>query len=126
MPKFSKGQVEQMAEELLALRGIYERYQQLEKQLKASMAALEIAEFDLPSGRLFISTSETATVSPAAARSVLGEERAAKVIKRRESVVNRLLEAFVEAGEISEQEWVDLLARAETRSVVRLHVRPLK
>lgn len=120
-------QTKQMVEELLNLRAAYERYQELETQVKANMVQLKYKEIDVPGlGRVFIAQSERITVSPDMARDELGEMLAKKLIRIKEYVPNQLIKAFFEVGDISEAQREKLLARAEKTPVVSLYVRPLK
>jgi len=115
-----------MAEELLSIQPIADRYKELEKELKEAMVELEMEEIDVAGqGRVFISRSERVSIAPDLARDVLGAV-ANKIIEVRESVSNRLLSALVETGDISGEENEQLLAGAKKRAVTNLYVRPLK
>ncbi|GIK36551.1 MAG: hypothetical protein BroJett011_03840 [Chloroflexota bacterium] len=126
MPKPTAKALRGIAEELLSLRSAVERYEVLEKELKAGLAELKWKEIDLPTGRVFISLSERFTIPPEAAVAVLGELQASKVIVTRKTVSNEILGAFVKAGEISQANYEKLLAQAQRAPVTSLHVRPLK
>ena len=65
------------------------------------------------------------TITPEMAREILGTDFAAKLIQVKESVPNNLIKAFVEVGEISDQDRERLLEMAQRTQVVSLHVRPL-
>lgn len=126
MAKITKSQTRQMAEELLSIKSVADRYKEIEKELKGAMVALDMKEIEVPgSGRVFVSTSERVSVSPALARDVLGA-MANKIIEVKESVSNRLLSALVATGDISGDEHEQLLAGADKRAVTSLYVRPLK
>lgn len=115
-----------MAEELLSIKSVADRYKEIETELKGAMVALDMKEIEIPgSGRVFVSVSERVRVSPDLARDVLGA-MANKIIEVKESVSNRLLSALVETGDISGDEHKQLLAGAKNREVTSLYVRPLK
>jgi hypothetical protein len=126
MGKPNKSQTFQMAEELLSIKTVADRYSYLEKRLKAAMVELEIEEIQVKSkGRVFISTSERVTFTPDLARDVLGS-LAEKVIEVKESVSNKLVDALVKIGDIGQAEHEQLLAGAQKSDRVSLYVRPLK
>jgi len=126
MAKNTKSRTKHMAEELLSIQPIADRYKELEKELKEAMVELEMEEIDVAGqGRVFISRSERVSIAPDLARDVLGAV-ANKIIEVRESVSNRLLSALVETGDISGEENEQLLAGAKKRAVTNLYVRPLK
>lgn len=126
MAKPTVSQTKQMVEELLNLQAAFERYKDLEKQVKANMVALKYKEFEIAgAGRVFISESERVTISPALARDIL-DALADKVIQVKESVSNSLIKAFVEVGDIDEGQRQRLLDEAEKTPIVSLYVRPLK
>ncbi len=126
MTKVTKAQTRQMAEELISLQPMAERYKRLEKDLKAAMMTLEMDEIPVEGkGRVFISTSERISIAPDLARDVLGAV-ADKIIEVKESVSNKLLEALVKMGDISGDQQEQLIAGAKKTDVVSLYVRPLK
>lgn len=126
MPKSTKTNVKQMVEELLAIQTVVERYHHLQKNIKAAMEQLNLNEVEVDAGRVVISTAERMTIDPTIARRVLGDALANKVIKVKEVVSSRFVKAFAEVGDISEAQLYDLQGRAEKKTVVRLHIRPLK
>jgi hypothetical protein len=114
----------QKVSELLALQASYERYQLLEKEVKADMVELKYREFDLPGqGRVFISEAERRSVDPAQAIRMLGDDLANKIIQVKKVVSLKLFDAFVEVGDISPEAYKKLI---KTEPRVALHVRPLK
>jgi polyhydroxyalkanoate synthesis regulator phasin len=122
----TKSQARQLAEELLNIRSIYERYQEAEKQLKAGMAELGLDEIKVQHrGRVFISTSQRVSIAPDLARDVLGA-LANKIIEVKESVSNKLLDALVSTGDIERDQQEQLIAGAKKTDVVSLYVRPLQ
>jgi hypothetical protein len=126
MGKPTKSQVKQMAEELLSIKSVADRYSYLEKRLKSAMIELEMEEIPIRGkGRVFISTSERVTFTPDLARDVLGS-LAEKVIEVKESVSNKLVDALVKIGDIGQAEHEQLLAGAKKSDRVSLYVRPLK
>jgi hypothetical protein len=126
MGKLTKSQVKQMAEELLSIKTVADRYSYLEKRLKSAMVELEIEEIPIKSkGRVFISTSERISIDPDLARDVLGAV-AGKIIEVKETVSNKLLEALVKMGDISGDQQEQLIAGAKKTGVTSLYVRPLK
>jgi Holliday junction resolvasome RuvABC endonuclease subunit len=123
--KVTKGQARQMAEELLAIKAVADRYSELEKQLKAAMCELKMQEIAVEGkGRVFIAVSERVTIAPDFARDVLGA-LANKLIEVKESVSNKLLEALVRTGDITGDQQEQLMAGAKKADVVSLYVRPL-
>lgn len=126
----SKTTVKQLsseAAELLRLRPMVERYKELEQLLREGMIEIGYTQIDVSGrGRVWCQETERVTVDPAVVRSVLGEQRAEKVIQKKESVPNRLLNTFAEIGDISGSEMDQILAEAERVKVVNLYVRPLK
>lgn len=126
MAKITKSQTRQLAEELLSIKSVADRYKEIEKELKERMVTLDMKEIEIPGqGRVFVSSSERVSVPPDLARDVLGAV-ANKIIEIKESVSNRLLSALVETGDISGDEHEQLLAGADRRAVTSLYVRPLK
>jgi polyhydroxyalkanoate synthesis regulator phasin len=126
MAKLNKSQARLMAEELLSLKPLADRYHELEKQLKEAMAELEMPEVEVKGvGRVFIAVSQRISVSPELARDVLGA-LANKIIEVKESVSNRLVDALVATGDISEDQHGQLVAGAKKTNVTSLYVRPLK
>jgi len=126
MAKVTKSQVRQMAEELLSIKSVADRYKEIEKGLKSHMVDLDMKEIEIPGqGRVFVSESERVSVAPDLARDVLGAV-ANKIIEVKESVSNKLLEALVATGDISGDEHEQLMAGADKRAVTSLYVRPLK
>ena len=121
--RISKPQARQMAEELLALKPMVERYRELEKALKQALPALDMTEVETAKGRVFISISERRFVDPALAQRTLGDALAEKVVQIKRSVSLKLLDAFVEVGDISPETYAELV---ETRQTVALHIRPLR
>lgn len=126
MAKVTKTQTRQMAKELLELRRAVERYQELEKSIKRAMKRLKMDAITTDQGRVFITVSEKMTLEADAAREVLGNKLAEKVIKVTESVSNPLLKALHEMGDISEEKLSQLRERSQKSEVVSLYVRPLK
>ncbi|HEX9925295.1 MAG TPA: hypothetical protein VGD99_21745 [Anaerolineae bacterium] len=127
MAKPTVSQTKQMVEELLNLQSSFERYRELEKQVKANLVALKYHEISIPGrGRVFISESHRVAIPVGLAEFELGDAMAAKIIQVKKSVSNKLFEAFVEAGEISQAKRDRILAQAERTPVVSLYVRPLK
>lgn len=126
MPKLTKSQSKQMAEELITLQPMLERYKQLEAELKVAVQYLKIEEIKTRTGRVLASISERLTVSPIAARSVLGEELAKKVIRVKKTVSNPVLKTFHEVGDITDDQMICLRKSAEKKIVVSLHIRPLE
>jgi hypothetical protein len=126
MARVTKAQTRQMAEELLSIKAMADRYKDLEKQLKTAMVTLKMDEIEIQGhGRVFVSTSQRISIAPGLARDVLGAV-ANKIIEIKESVSNRLLEALVTTGDISGDENEQLLAGAKKTDVISLYVRPLK
>jgi hypothetical protein len=114
-----------MAEELLNLHQAVERYKELEGLIKTGLQQLKHKEIATDKGRVFISTSERVSVSADLAREVLGPD-AVRIIRIKEVVPNELIKAFVEVGDISQEQRDRLMAGAEKTPVVSLYVRPLK
>jgi hypothetical protein len=126
MGKPTKSQARQMAEELLSIKSVADRYVYLEKRLKPMMVDLEMPEIEIAGkGRVFVATSQRISVAPELARDVLGS-LANKIIEIRESVSNKLLEALVATGDIDGDQHSQLLTGAKKTDVVSLYVRPLK
>lgn len=124
MAKPTVSAAKQKVSELLALQASYERYRLLEKEVKADMAELGWKEFDLPGqGRVFIAETERRFVDPAQAIRMLGDELAGKIIQVKKVVSMKLLDAFVEVGDISPEAYQKLV---KTEPRVALHVRPLR
>ena len=127
MSKVTVKQLKKDAAELLRLQPMIQRYRELEQMLKDGMIALGHTQIEITGqGRVFVSVSKRETVSPELVRELLGEQMASKIIQRKETVPNRLIEAFVEVGDIEKAERDRLMAEAERREVVNLYVRPLK
>lgn len=125
--KITASAARKMVEELFDTQAAYERYQELEKQIKEALVALKYNELEIAGrGRVLISQSEQVTVPTEVALDVLGQELASKVIVTKRSVSNDIVKAFVLAGEISEAQREKLLSRAQRLPRVSLHVRPLK
>lgn len=126
MARVTKAQTRQMAEELLSIKAIADRYKVLEGDLKTAMVTLKMDEIEIQGhGRVFVSTSQRLSIDPGLARDVLGAV-ANKIIEIKESVSNKLLEALVATRDISSGEYEQLLAGAKKTDVVSLYVRPLK
>lgn len=126
MARVTKSQTEQLAEELISIKPIADRYKEIEKELKERMVTLKMDEIKVAGhGRVFISSSERISIAPDLARDVLGT-LANKIIEIKESVSNRLLQALVDTGDISGDEHEQLLAGAKKTNAVSLYVRPLK
>lgn len=126
MARTTISQLRQMVEELLSLAPLAERYRELEKAVKAGLVEVKYKDLDIPGkGRVFISQSERVTISPELAIEVLGEEMARRVTVIKKSVPNSVIKAFVEAGEISEEERRRLLEQADKSPIINLYVRPL-
>lgn len=124
--KITKSQALQMAEELVTLQPMVERYKVLEAELKTTMQHLELDGIETRTGRIKMSVTERMTISPATARHVLGEEMARKVIQVKETVSSRLLKTFHEVGDVTAGQMDDLNGQAKKSTVIRLHIRPLK
>lgn len=125
--KLTASAVRKMVEELFDTQAAYERYQELERDIKDGMAALKYNELEIAGrGRVLISLSEQVTVPTEVALDVLGHDLASKVIVVKRAVSNDIVKAFVQAGEISEAQREQLLSRAQKLPRVALHVRPLK
>lgn len=126
MAKPTKSQAKQMAEELLSIRDVADRYKYLEGKLKEVMVGLEMKEIQVKGkGHVFISQSQTTTIAPELARDVLGV-LANKVIEVKESVSNQLVSALVKTGDIKPDEYKQLQDGAKKTPKVSLYVRPLK
>lgn len=126
MARVTKGQARQMAEELLAIRPVAERYATLEKDLKDAMVALQMEEIAVPGqGRVFVSRMERMTIDPGLARDALGS-MANKVIEVKESVSNKLLEALVKTGDVDKEQYEQLAFAAKKTVIFNLYIRPLK
>lgn len=125
--KITASAARKLVEELFDIQTVYERYQELEKQIKECLVALKYNELEIPGrGRVLVSQSEQVTVPTEVALDVLGQDLANKVIVVKRSVSNDIVKAFVQAGEISEAQRAQLLARAQKSPRVSLYVRPLK
>jgi hypothetical protein len=125
--KIAASTVKAWVEELINIQVFHERYQELEKLIKDGLVELKFTEMEIPGkGRVLISQSEQVTVPVEVATDVLGWDLASKVIVTRKSVSNEIIKAFVQAGEISEAQREQLLARSEKKPKVSLYVRPLK
>lgn len=110
----------------MELHDIARQYKALEEELKAGMVQLGHTQIDLgKKGRVFISQSERVVVPPKLLRDVIGA-LAEVIIQKKESVPNHLVKAFVETGQINEDQREQLMAEAEKTMVVSLYVRPLK
>lgn len=115
-----------MVEELLTIQVVAERYAALEKQIKSDMVALKWKEVVVPGkGRVSISTSERATISPESVRSLL-PDLAKQIIQIKESVPNKLVEAFLQGKLITQKQYKALDEQAQRTLVISLYVRPLK
>ncbi len=126
MAKPTKAQTKQLAKELLNIRPIYKRYQEAEQELKRNMVTLGMEKIEVKGyGRVFITESETTTISPDLARSVLGD-LAVKVIEIKESVKNSLVAALVKTGDISPEAFEQLDKGAKKTPKISLYVRPLE
>lgn len=127
MARMTAARLKQMVDELLTIAPIYERYKQLEKEVKGGLVGLKYTEIDVPGkGRVFVTTSERVTVPVELAVDVLGHPLADKVIVVKRYVSNDILKAFVTAGEIDEAQREQLLDRAKKQAVTSLYVRPLQ
>lgn len=127
MGRLTVSQLRQMVAELLNLAPVIERYRALEKDVKAGMVKLAQEEIEVAGkGRVFIKQTERMTVSPALASEVLGVDLGRKVIVTKESVSNEIIDAFVKAGDISEELHQELQDRADRKEVINLYVRPLQ
>jgi hypothetical protein len=124
--KVTKAETRRMAEELISLQAMAERYKALEKDLKEAMVTLQMNEVLVEGkGRVFVSVSERLSIAPELARDVLGA-LASKIIEVKESVSNKLLEALVKTGDIRAEQQEQLIAGAKKTDVTSLYVRPLK
>lgn len=127
MAKPTVSQTKQMVEELINLQPSFDRYRELEKAVKENLIALKYDRMEVPGrGRVFISQSERTTVSADLVRAVLDGPTAMRLIRIKEYVPNKLIEAFAEVGDISAEKHSELMAKAEKTPVVSLYVRPLK
>lgn len=125
--KITASAARKMVEELFDTQAAYERYKELETQIKEALVALRYNELEIAGrGRVLISQSEQVTVPTEVALDVLGQELANKVIVTKRSVSNDIIKAFVLAGEISEDQRQRLLNGAQKSPRVSLYVRPLK
>lgn len=127
MPRrYTKAKTRQMIQELLSLQPAVERYRCLEQEVKAALIALKRDEMTVEAGRVFVTSSERMSLSPAVAKKILSTALADKIIKITEVVSNPLLTALHEMGDISDEQMNDLREQAEKKQIVSLHVRPLK
>lgn len=126
MPKLTRKALKQKAEELVRLKPLVEQYKKLEQELKAGLHQLGLDNVEVTNGQVKISTATLLTISPELATDVLGTHRANKIIQIKKSVPNSILKAFVKADEISNQEWSQLQQNGQKKTIIRLHVRPLK
>lgn len=126
MARPTKGQVKTAIEELLRLQPLVDRFEELDQFVRQGMVELGMVEVVCDAGRVFVSASERMTIAPDLARNVLGEEMAEKIIRRKETVANPLLAALHELGEVTDGQMDDLREKAEKRTVISLHIRPLK
>jgi hypothetical protein len=118
--------LKQMVDELLTIQAVAERYAALEKQIKADMDTLKWKEVVVPGkGRVEISKSERATISPESVRSLL-PDLANQIIQIKESVPNKLVEAFLQGRLITREQYKALDEQAQRTPVISLYVRPLK
>lgn len=131
--KYTIAAVKQMVEELLHLRPSVDRYSELEKQVKEGLQSLNWNEVECDKGRVFLVVTERVSVTPAVLRAVLrdelgevaGEQLAGKIIQTKENVPNNVLKAFIDIGEINQEQRDRIFERADKTPVVALHVRPL-
>lgn len=127
MAKTTVKELKKMAEELLSLAPLAERYEELKKAVRDGLVEVKYKELEVKGrGRVFISQSERMTVSPELAADILGPELAEKVTVIKKSVPNGILGAFFSTGQISEAKWQELNAQAAKTPVINLHIRPLK
>lgn len=130
MARTSRKQLRALAEELLELRAGKERYEALEKEIKAALAGQNLTgeenALTVAGGRIWITTSTKTAIPVELAVSVLGQELAGKVIEVKKSVSNDQVKAFIKAGDISPDLAKKLDAGAQKTPVVSLFVRPLK
>jgi len=125
--KHTAKRTRQLVEELLDLIPAFERYRELEKEIKAALTSLKFQEMNIEEkGRVFISTSERVTVPPDLVRQTLPPALAEKAIQTKESVSNDIIKALVTLGEIKEEQRQKLLDGATKTPVTSMHVRPLK
>lgn len=125
MPKLTKNQAKQIAEEMITLQPMLKRYRQIEGELKMAMPHLKMDKIETHHGVISVSVSERVTFQPAAVRSVLGEEMSGKVIKIAEKVSTPLMKTFHEVGDITDGQMDDLLEKAKKQTVVSFRVKPL-
>jgi hypothetical protein len=126
-PKPTVAQLKQKVEELLTIKDVADRYNELKDQIKADMVALNWKEVDIPGkGHVFISPSTKNEYSVELVQDVLGTKLASKIIQVKRSVSNEILDAFIKAGEVTEAKAKLLEERCEKKPVVALNIRPLK
>lgn len=130
MPRVSRKALREMAVELLELRQFKERYEALEKDIKAALASQNLTGEEnaiaVNGGRVWITSSERTAIPVELAVAVLGQALAAKVIEVKTSVSNDQVKAFIKAGDIGPDAAEKLDAGAQKTPVVSLFVRPLK
>lgn len=126
-PKTTVAQLKQKVEELLTIKGMADRYNELKDQIKEDMISLKWHDVDIPGkGRVFISPSTKREYSTTLVETVLGTILANKIIQVKRSVSNEILDAFIKAGEISKGDVIKLEEGAKQTPVVALNIRPLK
>jgi hypothetical protein len=125
MAKITKSDLQEMAAELISLRDSVDRYKELEKLIKENLVRFKEQVITTDNGRVFLSQSTRVSVPVDLATDTLGYELAGKVTVVKKSVSNKLVDAFKEAGEISEEEYEHLMEFAEREEVTSLYVRPL-
>ena len=127
--KLTKKELNLMVSELLAIKPIFDRFRELEKQVKRGMVDLELIgdenAIEAQGGRVFITTSERVSISPELAERVLAGD-AERVIVVKRSVPNTRVEELVKAGIISDEAFEAMWSAAERKPVVNLYIRPLK
>jgi hypothetical protein len=112
-------------EELLALQGAVKRAEYLETQVEAGLKALKFSGFTVEGkGEVSLSLSKQKTIPPALIRQLLSRGLAKKVI--REHVSLESLKALVALGELSKEQYGELLAGAEATPTISLQVRLFK
>lgn len=126
MAKLTKAQCEQLVDEIIGLQEYVDRYKEIEKLLKENLSRFAEDGVATSKGRAFVSTSERVEIPVEVANKELGLEMAAKVMVIKRSVANKLVDAFTQAGEITQQQFERLMELAERKPVVSLYVRPLK